>query len=644
MNDLTPGLSGLAKKEWKGGENTISAEALDRLQEEPEFHSFILDHLQARVRMSEEAMSRHHSRWQAAEQRFKIYLPEQAYSRYTKAMNDYKENPEKYSAPLLTDIVVPYTYATTMTIVTYLMQAFAGHRPMFGLGSNSGTAEDARIAMELLLQWNVDHERLIGELYQKFLDGQIYGVGITRTAWKQERKMRTVWIGGERKREQRLIFQGTHACAVDPFMFLPDPRVPMAKVNKQGEFVFFRSYQGKHELLSMQEQGLIKGADRVQPMSQQEADKFSKSLRGVTTSDTGLDRNVDPKVVNFVRVDQGTVTLIPREMGLGPEVHPTKWIFTILNGHRIVQAEPFDTDHDMHPCSVTEPYSQGYEFGHQGMVDKAGQMQDTLSWFVNSHIRNVRGAINNMFVVDPSKVEMQDVLNPAPGKVIRLKRAAYGQDVKQAIQQLQVADITRGHVADLQVFMRMADGLTGITDNLRGLQDSGGRKTASEVRITSEAGASRLAVQARLISSQAIADTVDQMICNFQQYGTDEFAIQVLGAEKLETLRVKPEQIAGDFYFPIHDGTLPIDKVAMLDIWVQIFQMVLTNPQAQQEFDTVKIFEHVAELGGVKNLSSFRRQQIVPNQQIPASPEQIAGGEAKGNIVPISAPELGLRA
>src|SRR5690606_33896789 len=111
---------------------------------------------------------------------------------------------------------------------------------------------------------------------------------------------------------------------------------------------------------------------------------------------------------------------------------PEKWIFTILNKSQIVQAEPFDADHDMHPVSVAEPYTTGYGFGHLALADYLAPIQDSLSWFINSHSANVREVLNNSFVVDPSKVEMQDFQNKIPGqpRILRLKPSSTGTDVR----------------------------------------------------------------------------------------------------------------------------------------------------------------------------------------------------------------------
>ena len=142
----------------------------------------------------------------------------------------------------------------------------------------------------------------------------------------------------------------------------------------------------------------------------------------------------------------------------------------------MVQAEPLDYDHDKHPVAVIKPSAFGYAFGAPGPLDFLGPIQDTLSWFINSHIHNVRTALNNMFVVDPSIVELQDLKNPSPGKIIRVKRSAYGQDVKSVLQQLEVQE-SRQTIYDLcRSFSVWAIFLLPLTIIYKAFQEEGGEK------------------------------------------------------------------------------------------------------------------------------------------------------------------------
>jgi hypothetical protein len=286
----------------------------------------------------------------------------------------------------------------------------------------------------------------------------------------------------------------------------------------------------------------------------------------------------------------------------------------------------------MHPVSVAEPYGMGYGFGEAGLMDYLGPLQDTISWFVNSHTDNVRKALNDMFVVDPNAIEMQDIKNPNPGKLIRLKQSAIGLDVRSVVQQLEVRDVTRGHMTDANTFMRMGQFLSAVNDNVMGIQDFGGRKTATEVRTVGEAAASRLAALSRLISAQQMTDDTEQMSLNIQQFQTMEFYLQVLGEEARSTPQlISPGELVGDFWYPIHDGTLPIDRIAMLDVWKEIFAIVAQSEVLQARYDIGKIFEYMADLGGATNIKGMEIQPggLQPNAQV-------ADGAQAGNLIPAS--------
>lgn len=644
----TPGLTSTPEKRWpsiKPVEADIPP--IDRLMPNSELHNRVRNYLNDRVRMSERGMQRFYDRWRYAERRYQAYIDLKNYEQIMQEEND-AGKPSK-----VVSIHIPYIYATIQTIVTYLFHTFAGRKPIFQVSTYSD-AMDAAQKMEILLDYNSTHTKLQKHLFQFFQDGEIYGVQILRTAWKKKERVTTVWkrpdaaqqqqqtflgLAGQqtdqpkRVREKRTVYEGNDVTTIDPYMFFPDTRVAMTEVNRKGEFVVWRTFEGKHLLKRLEGEGLMKwvdyAGDMPKPQSDTEDAPSNRAIRskGVSHPGQSYDHPDDlPK--NYVQVDQGTYWIVPSELGLGPEKVPQLWIFTMLNRNQIVQAEPFDADHDMHPVAVGEPYSLGYGLGNLGQSDYLGPSQDTISWFITSHIHNVRTALNNMWVVDPSRIEMQDLKKPGAGKIIRVKSSAYGQDVQTFLNQLPVQDVTRSHISDLETFVRFADGVSAVTDNVRGLQDSGGRKTATEVRTGAEAAASRLAAHARLISAQSITDLTEQMCLNIQQYLSMEFYYQVLGRDgRRESHRIAPEHVTGDFYFPVHDGTLPLDKVAMVDVWKEILVAVMSSEQLSATYDIGKIFEHTAELGGARNIESFRLQ---------TSPENVLTNQVQaGNMVPL---------
>lgn len=604
---------------------------------DPETHSRVKEYLISRIEYSEREMDKFKPRWQVNEKKYQAYVTLPKYEEVLKKLGD------DGAPPKVVSVVVPYTFATLSTIVTYLIHVFAGRKPMFQIGSNKVTTAKSARNMELVLQYNADHTRLIKHLFQFLLDGQLYGVSVMRCQWAKEEKIRTIWksqavMGMEKpqmvkNREKAVTYEGNEVCSIDPYMFYPDPRVPMSEVNRRGEWVFWKSYEGKHTLKSYERDGKVSYINHISDMP---TDRYgasqvnsARSLFAGGEPDPGRARggDADANISNFVEVFQGSCTIIPAELGLGPEEYPVKYLFSIANKNRIIQAIPLDLDHDMHPVVVSEPYTMGYSFGQLGMADYLNPMQDSMSWLINSHMDNVRTALNNMFVFDPSRIETQDLLEPGAGKLIRAKKAAYGTDLSDAIKQFQVQDVTRGHINDFQLFMKIGDTMSSITDNLRGQQDSGGRKTATEVRTSGEAAASRLAALARYISAQSITDLTEQMCLNNQQHLSDEFFIEVVGQDGLEDhIRISPEHLTGDFQYPIHDGTLPLDRIAMVDVWKEIFLGVAQDQQLRTRFDLIEMFKYIAELGGARNIERF---------EVQAAPDELVEAQAQaGNMLP----------
>lgn len=615
-------------------------EVIDALTPGSELHKKVLNYLLDRLRFSERQMSKFYDRWSCREKEIQAYIDLPNYEKALKEMN------KTGKPPVAVSLIIPYSYATINTIVTYLTHTFCGRSPMFTAGANSGEAIMQAPYIETLLQYNIDSQFLIKRYMQGFKDGEIYGLSVLKTMWEVRKRkrtqMQTTAVGEAIKvRKDVVVYEGNEVENVDPYLFFPDPRVPMAEVATKGQFCFLRDFVDYLDLKRDAADGLYKYIDRIgNPPATSNSDGRSgmsaRSIRSGGSPTPGDSNDTRMKGMQFHQIDFGTCLCSPAELFDDPELpsRPEMWVFTIANKTQIIQAEPFEYDHGQHPVSVCEPQSIGYGFGQLSTADYLSPIQEAASWFLNSHMYNVRSALNNMMIVNPAMIEMKDLADPKPGKIIRMKRSALGQDPRFAVQQLQISDITRSHVEDLQGLLRMGDMLSSVTDNLRGIQDSGSRKTATEVRTAGEAGASRLAAQARLYSAMQMAPHASQMCMNNQQFLTKEYMLQVVGMEGAQT--IGPDQISGEFFFPIHDGTLPQDKIAFFDLWQQILMGISqANPQQAAmglaQYDYAKIFEYVAKLGGAQNISAFR---IQPTIAPPGAEEGLAAAAQAGNVLP----------
>lgn len=603
-----------------------------------ETHEKLLSRVKGQINESSSAMSKFYDRWRMRELEYQAYVTVKDWDEvYSSTCKDKTlSNVKKQDA----NIIVPYSFSTIRVIATYLANVFLGRKPIFQVGTyNARLTENAR-NMEKLLQYNAEHAKLVKEMTQWLYAGEIYGLGILKTGFVTETAPRTTFISDPisgaplRASTESVIYQGNSVENIDPFMFFPDPRVPLLEVARRGEFVYWRNFVGK---FTLQRAGdTYAYLDSAGEMAVQDA---GNSVRNLRANGDSLNSQYDVHLVKgtaqpFVQIDEGTLELIPSEIGfsLGDGYDndaPHKFFVTMANETQIIRFEHYAPDHQMHPVVVNEPYSIGNGFGNCGISDYLSPFQQTLSWFLNSHIFNVKGVVNNSFLYDPSMIEEKDLKSDKPGKLIRIKPKAFGVEPTLYFKQVQVSDVTSRHVDDMAQLMRLGNDISAVTDNLRGQQDSGGRKTATEIRATIEAASSRLAAHAQFISGASVIDLGKQWSLNLQQYLSEDFAIDVLGEYgAMAPVHISLENIIGDFYFPVHDGSLPMDKVALFDIWQQALQFVAGNQMMAGQYDVGKIFEFVAKLGGAENIDQFRLNHM-PNEAVQA-------GVQAGNLIPIS--------
>jgi len=326
---------------------------------------------------------------------------------------------------------------------------------------------------------------------------------------------------------------------------------------------------------------------------------------------------------------------------LGGGIYPEKWKFTLSADDIVTRAQPLDLDHDMFPVAVAAPGFDGYSSTPVSRLEILNGLQGTLDWLFNTHIANVRKAINDMLVVDPYLLNINDVKNPGPGKIIRTRRPAWGRGVDNAIKQLNVVDITQGHVADSTFVVNFMQKIGGADDAAMGSLRQGGpdRLTAGEFEGTRSQSFSRMERLAKIIGLQAMQDIGYMFASHTQQMMEEELYVTTAGrwretlsetyadAIQNDRMKVTPFDILVDYDIKVRDGSVPGGNFD--PVWVEIWKTIVADPQLAQQFDSVKIFKHIAKNTGAKNIDEFIRIAAVPDQQA-------LDGAQRGNLVNIN--------
>lgn len=604
-------------------------------------HEKIISNFKTRLRMAkDEKRKKRVEAWERAENTFTAYMPETELMSQRQAKKD-------GGTPEYTTIRVPYSYAMLLTSHTYYTSIFLSRDPIFQMQGRHGESQTAESTVEALLAYQIQAGGNLAPLFIWLMDVGKYGQGILGHYWENERftlqeyqSVPRTFLGtpipgtSEKKLISREIegYQGNRLYNVRPQDFMHDPAVPLTRF-QEGEFCIVYDRVTWVKIATKAADGQYYNIETLKtgPGS------MNRDLEG-----SGQDANLPGQDIAIYSNDRNTPsskdiyefhwTLIPSELGLGSSERPEKWVFTIGDENIVLSAQPLGELHNKYPFDALVFEVEGYNVYNRSMLEVLEPLNQTMEWLFNSHFYNVRAALNNMFAVDGSRVNVRDFEEPGPGKLLRLKPAGYGQDVRTMMAQFQVQDVTRGNLADSEIVAELAQRLTGVSDNIMGSVNSGGRKTATEVRSSTTFGINRLKTNCEWFSATGFAPLAAKLLASTQQHLSSERKYRVVGDQAQwgeQYLQASPESIAGFYDFVPVDGTMPVDRFAQANLWQQMLGNMARVPGALQQYDLMKIFAFVGQLGGIKNMGRFRIQ-VVPDGQMQQQAQA-------GNVVPARA-------
>lgn len=613
----------------------------ERLRFGGQLHNFVLAALKRRRDFSQEKMRERWDIWRQADENFISYMPE-------KDLDARRRSLREAGSPQFTTIYIPYDYAVLMSAHTYWTSVFLSRNPIYQYQGTQGESQSAEQAVEALINYQISMGKILPAMYMWLLDVGKYGVGVVCNYWENEKEIVTrevevpqTFMGVqllETVREIRRIelpgYQGNKIFNVRPYDFLPDPRVPMGRL-QEGEFCGRITQVGWNKIAVRASGGQYFNVDALRMMRNQTNSQreFGSSATNRPFS-AGEELYMEAMDMGFHELMEMTVTLIPRDWGLDTTSYPEKWTFTVGNDQVVIGAQPQGLYHNRYPFNVLEIEPDAYAMFKRGMLDLARPLNNVVNWLYNTHFYNTRKALNDMFIADPSMIVMKDLQDPNPGKIIRLKEEMFGQDVRRAIMQLPVSNYTQAHLQDSQLIAGLIQRVTGVNDSIMGMIAGGGRKTATEVRTSSTFGINRLKTIAEFFSCTGIADHAQQMLQNAQQLYDAPMKLRLAGdawmapgAQKF--IQVSPQDINGFYDFVPVDGTLPMDRFALVNMWSQLLGQMAQSPQVLMTYDLGKIFGYIAQLGGLRNLQQFKIQT--------ADMANLQAQAAAGNVVPMGA-------
>jgi len=536
-------------------------------------------------------------------------------------------------------IVIPYSYAVVSTAHTYLSSVFLSRSPIHQYTARHGQGMNATMAMEALVDYQIQNSGSMPEYFRWIFDACRYGISFINTWWSEERSGYSVinsfqsskkGIEVEYETQEITTYSGAKSRVVRPFDFFTDPRVPMVRFH-EGEFVIHRKYLSPTQILRREAAGFYTNVRQLINKAKQAAgggytapgstgedvakgDLVSALDDAIALENDLMTSNGD---VNGIVVAEMYVRLSKKDWGLGDTHIPEIWVFTFsLDYDVLLGAVPLGEAWDRFPFECLSTDFEGHGSNVNSIPRIVSGLEDTMTWMVNTHLHNVRSVLNGRFVADPTKVVIKDLQSNASGKVIRLKTAGFGEDVRKIIQQLPVTDVTRGHMGELAGLLGIGERITGINEQMFGVLASGGRKTATEIRTSTGFGTNRLKNIAEYMSATGFVPQGARLAALSKQFYDGNMKLRIAGNLASEAgqqfVDVTPELLDGVFDPVPVDGTMPVDRQAMAQLWMLLISQMEKMPAVLMKYDMGRIFEYVATLGGVKNLDQFRTEKPDP--------------------------------
>lgn len=618
------------------------------LDPKSDFHEKLRSKIWQRASDSKRIISKRYPSWNEVDQILTTYIP----------TSEKEEKVKDKDSRKPVSIIFPYSYSNLESLLTYMALAFF-QDPMF---QYEGVEDDDTIGamlLELVIRLHCIKTKVPLALHTVLRDNFSYGVGVGIPGWVKRygrvpvrsKAITEDEVGGTSEENfvnyvEGLVFEGNSLSNIDPYLWLPDPSVSSAHI-QDGEFNGWIDRDSYMNLLSAEgnnTEGLFNvkylkaKIDKRSSLATDESDREKKtggSTKTLQQNQVGTTSPVD--VINMY------INLIPKDWELGDGEYPEKWFFKLAADDVIIKAEKANHYHGLYPMAVASSEYDGYTITPISRLEILKGLQGVLDFLFNSHIANVRKTINNMLVVDPYLVNINDVKDGKEGAIIRLRRPAWGHGVKDVVNQLQISDLTRNNIGDSVYITQWMDRISKTDPSMSGMVRQSGpeRLTRGEFQGTRSSAISQLQHIAMIIGMQFMQDIGEMFAVHTQQYMTKETFVRITGRyeEQLKNqfgqdatrARVSPLDMAINYDLIAKDGSIPGGNFS--EIWVEMFKIIGSSPELMQQFDTTRIFMYIASQLGAKNVEDFKRN-VDRIQPIQMEDEQVTRETEKGNIIP----------
>lgn len=249
------------------------------------------------------------------------------------------------------------------------------------------------------------------------------------------------------------------------------------------------------------------------------------------------------------------------------EDEPVIFQILISGGDVLLSMNESTYECGMYPYSVAEGRPNAHFQFAVSWIQMLKGIQDYVDWLKSRHQEALSRTVGNVFVYDPTAVDVTDFMNPdKEGLLITLKPEAAGKKIGDIFQQVPVKDLTENFMEEAMSFVKYSQSVTAADEGMQGVMPGGEPASATQFAGTQQMGAGRMTSIARLLSSQALVPQTKMMVSMFQQFLDQKQMVRFKPSDPMNlppelqdaaSVELSKDAIAGEYDFPAHDGTLP---------------------------------------------------------------------------------------
>jgi hypothetical protein len=476
--------------------------------------------------------------------------------RYYQGYRAYRREPDY---PWTSNMVMPVIFDTVETFLPHVVGDQLELRPEARLG-----ADPTKIEMwKAIFEYDLEAMDLVSKQITMMRQALIYGWSPYLCDWLyDERPMRVHQY--ERHDDGEPLSKTIRQTAQIPIVMHDGPQVQVldvfnvflqpgkAMVNgppaEKSDWLIIRFVLPFKHLQTMADQGIIEQKALSELMD-------SSFPHPNDDADVGIHERMDLIGLDSQTLDttmnQVEILCMFGDRGFSRQEDGVIWL-----GNRkvILRDETSPLWHGEIPVGIVNDIRMPHEAMGIGEAEIAESFQEEKSDIRNARMDNIHQLVNRMWSV-MNNAGVDDVeLMSRPGGIVHM-------DIPDAVRPLIQQDMPFSTYKEEELLDNDVQRITGATDVLRGLAFGASRPTATSDKIKAEFAAARTRMKILDMQNHFLRQVGRWIIALEQQFTTEEKQVRISRNGITEDIRIKPEDISGDWDVkPELDQALPLSK------------------------------------------------------------------------------------